>query len=93
MTSKKKTVLFVRLPDEVEAQFQSIRKKLGVQKGKPIKRNNLVIRLIQDRYNELTDPSQRSCGTEMEEAAEPQTPASELDTPPPETCTSEAHSV
>ena len=93
MTSKKKTVLFVRLPDEVEAQFQSIRKKLGVQKGKPIKRNNLVIRLIQDRYNELTDPSQRSCETATEATDEPQTLASGLDTPHPETCTSEAHSV
>lgn len=89
----KKPVLFIRLPDDVEAKFQKIRTNHAVNRGKPITKNKMIIHLIQQSYESLTGPSQQSCGTVTEVADEPQTLASELDTPHPETCTSEAHLV
>lgn len=89
----KKPVLFIRLPDEVEEKFQKIRTNHAVNRGKPITKNKMIIHLIQQSYESLTGPSQQSCGTETATADEPRTLASELDTPHPETCTSEAHLV
>lgn len=93
MTPKKKLVLFIRLPDDIEEKFRIIRTQHAVHQGKPITKNKMIIHLIQERYESLTDPSPRSSETEMAIADEPQTLASELDTPHPETCTSEVHSV
>lgn len=95
MTSSKKPVLFIRLPDDVESKFQDLRTRIGTDRGKPITKNDLIVHLIEERFKSLTkaSPSQQSSETVKVATAEPQTLASELDTPPPETCTSEARSA
>jgi hypothetical protein len=91
----KKPVLFIRLSDSLEKKFQTIRTQTSVNLGKRVSKNKLIVSLIEERYAKITeeDPSPQSCETEMGEADELETPASELDTPPLETCTSEAHSA
>jgi hypothetical protein len=95
MTSSKKPVLFIRLPDDVETKFQQLRTRIGTDRGKPITKNDLIVHLIEERFDTIktASPSQQSSETEKVEAAERQTLASVLDTPPQETCTSEAHSA
>ena len=93
MTSKK-TVLFIRLSDEIETKFETLRTRIGIKRGKPINKNDLIVNLIEDRFNEITaGPLPQSSETATVEAAEPQTLASVLDIQPPETCTSGVHSV
>jgi hypothetical protein len=91
MTLSKKTVLFIRLPGDVETKFETLRTRVSLKRGKPINKNDLIINLIEERFDEITSgPSPQSSGTATAVAAEPQTLASALDTPPPVTCTSAA---